>query len=83
MFRTNTGAQEGPIGDSNGTVSTGSQSIAINQGGNNDWRAVAASIAAPASGPTNVKTWDGVGIASIKTFFGLATGSTKTVDGVS
>lgn len=40
------------------------------------------SIAPVASGPANVKTWNGLAIASIKTFNGLATGSTKTVNGL-
>ena len=39
-------------------------------------------ILAPVSGPANVKTWDGLAIASVKTFNGLAKTSTKSVNGV-
>lgn len=37
---------------------------------------------AAAAGPTNVKTWDGLSLASVKTINGLAIASVKTVNGL-
>ena len=42
----------------------------------------AVEILAPVSGPANVKTWDGLAIASVKVVNGLAIGSTKTINGL-
>lgn len=39
-------------------------------------------VLAPASGPTSVKTWDGLAQSSISTYFGNAVASTKSVNGV-
>ncbi len=69
--------------DSNGSVGTGSQSLQVVQSSSFSPVVTIMSIAPPASGPTNIKSFDSVAIASIKTFFGVATGSTKTVDGIS
>ncbi len=69
--------------DSNGTVGTGSRSLVGLDTSNDTWGACIASFAPAASGPTNVKTWDGIAIASVKTINGLVIGSVKTVNGVS
>ncbi len=67
------------ICDSNGTVPTGVQGLTITMPS-----AVAvgcvASFAPAITGPTGVKTWDGIAIASVKTINGLAIGSVKTVN---
>ncbi len=47
---------------------------------NRTYRAV---ITITAAGPTGIKTWDSVAIASVKTVNGVATGSIKTINNVS
>lgn len=69
--------------DSNGTVGTGSQSLEWTWSGSLEYAAGVISIAAPVTGPANVKTVDGLAIASVKTVNGLAIGSVKTVNGLS
>lgn len=74
-------------GDSNGTVSTGVNSPTIhNSGGGAGSLATSFLLSVSptaASGPANVKTWDGVTQSTgIKTYNGVALASTKTVIGV-
>ena len=72
--------------DSNGTVSTGSQSLAWDwTPGSEDYIGLVISIKPPAVGPAGVKTFDGVTQSTgIKTYWGPTTvATTKTVNGVS
>lgn len=68
--------------DSNGTVSTGSQTLQWTAAGNAGYAAGVLSLAPTASGPANVKTFDGLVAASVKTVNGLAVASVKTVNGL-
>lgn len=72
--------------DSNGTVSTGSQSlVATSSPANFTNMCGIISSWAPfaAAGPTNVKTWDGITQSSgIKTYFGVTLANVKTVNGI-
>lgn len=71
--------------DSNATVGTGSQSMVFNNNtGGRDTAMVVLSLAPfAASGPTNVKTKDGVTQSTgIKTYEGVVLASVKTVEGV-
>lgn len=72
------------IGITAPTTTTGSYSIGETMGTPSDgWWAVAVEIKeATAAGPTNVKTWDGLALASVKTINGLAIASVKTVNGL-
>lgn len=70
------------LSDSNGTVGTGSQSLQWTQADTTISGQNIASIAPALSGPANVKTVNGLAIASVKTFDGLATGSIKTINGL-
>ncbi len=71
--------------DSNGTVGTGTQSL--NYGRSGVSAALAGTVVsiapAVAAGPSNVKTFDGVTQSTgVKTYFSVALGSTKSVDGI-
>lgn len=69
------------IFDSNGTVSTGSQSYGFNNVANNQNALLGVSIAPPT--PTSaIKTIDGLAKASVKTVNGLAIASVKTWGGL-
>jgi len=71
------------ISDSNGNVSTGSQSLNWTLPESNNWYAVVASFeTAPASNLANLKTLDGIAKANIKTINGVAIASIKTYDGI-
>jgi len=66
-------------------ASSGSNSVANSGAGFGatvDWAYVIASIKPPPVGPTNVKTWDNVAIASVKTVDDVAIASIKSIDGV-
>lgn len=72
------------VASSGGTVTTGSQSVVTNQGGGVQATIIFSFAPATAAGPTNVKTFDGVTQSTgVKTYFGVALASTKTVDGIS
>lgn len=70
--------------DSNGSPGTGSQSMTINESPANQFAIGMVSFApAAASGPANVKTFDGVTQSTgVKTYMGNALTDTKTVMGV-
>lgn len=70
------------IFDSNGTVGTGSQSMTCTCSSPGPFSGVLISFAPSASGPANMKTWDGLATASVKTMGGLAIGSVKTWNGL-
>lgn len=71
------------IGDSNGVISpAGSFTGTLSLSSANRVGAIMVSFAPPASGPANVKTWDGLALASVKTIDGLAIASVKTIDGL-
>lgn len=70
------------IGDSNGAVSAGSNSLQVTTVASNNWAIVMAGFTVPSSGPANVKTVDGLAKASVKTVDGLAIASVKTIDGL-
>lgn len=62
---------------------TGAVSLGETMGTASDgWWIAAMGVKAPVSGPANVKTWDGLAIASMKTLDALATGSIKTIIGL-
>lgn len=67
------------FGDSNGTVGTGSQSMTWTTSPADVWNSVIFSIAPTA---TEVKTAEGLAIASVKTGEGLATASIKNWQGL-
>ncbi len=74
------------FGDSNGTITSGvGYTQTISSGCTQQFEQNAIAIAPfVAAGPTNVKTFDGVTQSTgIKTYFGVALASTKTVDGIS
>lgn len=72
-----------PILDSNGTVGTGAQSLSVNQNSSIAYVFLIQSISPLISGPTNVKTWDGITQSTgIKTYNSVLTASVKTVDGI-
>jgi hypothetical protein len=78
-----TSGGNGMSADSNGTVGTGSQSQQFTWSGTNAYAAIVLSIApVPASGPANVKTFDGIATASVKTINGVAIASVKSKNGV-
>lgn len=81
---TNRVGNDAGIFDSNGTVGTGSQSLSLSNGtGANLGFIIASFKPAAAAGPANVKSFDGVTQSTgIKTYFGVALASTKTVDGI-
>lgn len=60
----------------------GSFSLAYTSAGAYDLPLIVAAIAPAVTGPTNMKTWDGLATASIKTMDGLAIGSVKTWNGL-
>lgn len=67
--------------DSNGTVSTGSQSFTLSGSPNAHWSYIAVSIApVPASGPSNLKTYNTNAAANIKTIDTNAIANVKTLD---
>ncbi len=71
--------------DSNGTVSTGSQASGLTgatAGSAIGLVVLSIAPAAAASGPANMKTWNGLAKASIKTMNGLAIASVKTWNGL-
>jgi len=71
------------IMDSNGTVGTGSQSLVTNYSPSQSIGTVIISVApASASGPVNVKEWNGLAKASVKAIDGLAIASIKTLNGL-
>lgn len=72
--------------DSNGTVGTGSQSLQITRStsGVIGGGVISLAEAVAPSGPTTVKTWDGVTQSTgIKTYLDVALASVKTVNGAS
>lgn len=78
-------AAGGGFVDSNGPKTpAGSYSMNVTTGGGSGGIAnvIATFKPAVASGPANVKTWDGLATASTKTINGLAIGSTKTKNGL-
>lgn len=71
------------VGDSNGTVGTGSQSMSWNLTESGPMAGFIVSIKPSApSGPANLKSWNGLAKASIKSINGLAIGSIKRVNGL-
>jgi len=69
--------------DSNGAITpAGSKSFVYNINGTHGGRGVIMSIPPLASGPTNVKTWDGISLSSVKTIDDIAIASIKSIDGV-
>lgn len=70
--------------DSNGATSpAGSDSLNCERPGSSNWAGVVVSIKPKqASGPANMKTWDGLATASVKTMDGLAIASVKTWNGL-
>jgi hypothetical protein len=81
-MRANADAGGIAIGDSNGTVLSGSRTGGMTSGTSSDHGAIVFSIAEAVSGPTTVKTWDGVAIASVKTVDGTAIASVKSINGL-
>lgn len=71
--------------DSNGTVSTGSQSLIVEGGAATTQFTNIISSWAPSggTGPANLKTWNGIAKANLKTLNGIAIANVKTVDGIS
>lgn len=71
------------ICDSNGTVATGARSLILDGGSGSGGNACVIASFAPAvaAGPTTVKTWDGLALASVKTVDGLAIASVKSING--
>lgn len=70
------------IGDSNDTLTPGSNTISLTNASNNGISSVAVELIPPASGLANLKTWNGVAKANIKTINGVAIASVKTYNGV-
>ncbi len=71
--------------DSNGNIATGSFAMSVTGAatGSNATGGYGFKFAEVVSGPANVKSFDGVTQSTgIKTYFGLAVASTKTVDGI-
>jgi len=65
----------------NHNTGSGSVSVTTNYNGTENVSAGLV-LTGTAGGPTNVKTWDGLAIASVKTINGLAIASVKTVNGL-
>lgn len=63
-------------------VSVGSNPLTWTWGGATTGGAVAMELKSPITGPANVKTWNGLPLASIKTINGLAVESIKTINGL-
>lgn len=70
--------------DTNGPITpAGATSVGGSWTGGNSALIVAGSIKPAAAGPTGVKTWDGITQSTgIKTYFGVAVASVKSVNGV-
>ncbi len=70
--------------DSNGVCGTGNQAVGYTSTGSGaySWCCIGVSLSPVASGPTSVKTINGLVIASVKNFNSLATGSIKSINGV-
>ncbi len=70
--------------DSNGSVSTGAFTVNFTSTiGSTGSVAAIMVLQPPVTGPTNVKTWDGITFSSVKTIEGVDVGSIKTVNGIS
>lgn len=77
------GSQWTGCGDRNALTSpAGSETLAVNLGSSASLVMLAAFLEPPASGPANLKTFNGLAAASIKTINGLAIGSVKSVNGM-
>lgn len=72
------------IADTPTTQTVGLQTLNITtSGAASGWDGLLATILPVAAvGPTNVKTWDGLALASVKTVDGLAIASVKTINGL-
>lgn len=71
------------FGDSNASVGAAGGKTVSMSGNSGRWYAASASYApAPASGPSNVKTWDGVTASTISKFNGVNWSSVKSYNGV-
>lgn len=69
--------------DGNAAITpAGSATLNANLGSSASLMMFAAIIAVPPSGPTNLKTFNGLATASVKTINGLAIGSVKSVNGM-
>ena len=75
---------DGWWGDTNGTVSTGSNSATCTWASSSNWGTQAVSFSpVPPSGPTTIKTLNGQTSATIKTRNGIAWADIKTINGQS
>lgn len=83
-FMRNTTAFVGSEGmfDSNADIGSGSQSFSVTSSINTDIYRISATFAPLVTGPANVKTVNGLAIASVKTVDELAIASVKTWDGL-
>lgn len=81
--RINQGSDAYILGDSNGTVGTGSQSMAATAPLGSFDGVIVSFAPFTAVGPANVKTWDGITQSTgIKTYNGVTLVNTKTVIGI-
>lgn len=77
------GDQWAGIGDRNAvTTPAGSETLAVNLGSSASLMMFAAFIEPPPTGPSNLKTFNGLATASVKTINGLAIASVKSVNGL-